>query len=512
MDSFWNAGERDKIRGLDILGLRQLDQSLEQAWVAGITTISYRARYLSLLPWLFGEYYDHEIASSGGRARFDHVRLNEALARLEFVVLAATTARTRAEPSLFVPGVLGADRFGDVLAEFERKKRVEIPVDRGGAIYGTYIMPSRYFGLLETGASELPVQITQRGKKILDARRGLLRGSVLTSVILDGGVLRASDIESEGRLFSAIDIAEAPPERELLDEAFRVPFADHPEVRARYGRFLATSRLAFARLSKEPTYADDLIAGVYLEALSAKEPTDVMLAWAEYQLRRYAHFSLELLLNAFTLTLQDLAEATVDDVVREWVGNEDPLEEFLDDLGFEWPDRPLEAPLADLDAAIPKKAFVEGNVGNPSVRDLSPRSQALFSVAVLLSARKATAALRSSGKIKDRGHYAERAFDILGRDRKRPLLQALRGLLVEAVVEPHLFTTLRKMSQGQRCSLRFYPDGPMLRPTGVGVRPGFSGNRLGNVLGMWSDLGYLSRRREGGFEVTGLGRAFLEEA
>ena len=78
------------------------------------------------------------------------------------------------------------------------------------------------------------------------------------------------------------------------------------------------------------------------------------------------------------------------------------------------------------------------------------------------------------------------------------------------VIEAHLSTTLRKMSQGQKCSLRFYPEGALLRPTGRGTSAGQSGDRLGNVLGMWADLGVLERQ-DGGFRLTEHGCALAAE-
>ena len=99
---------------------------------------------------------------------------------------------------------------------------------------------------------------------------------------------------------------------------------------------------------------------------------------------------------------------------------------------------------------------------------------------------------------------------MLDAKRKSRLPTTLRSLLVEVVIEAHLSTTLGKMSRGQKCSLRFYPEGALLRPTGRGVSAGQSGDRLGNVLGMWADLGVL-KREDGRFRLTDRGRGLAAE-
>jgi hypothetical protein len=61
------------------------------------------------------------------------------------------------------------------------------------------------------------------------------------------------------------------------------------------------------------------------------------------------------------------------------------------------------------------------------------------------------------------------------------------------------------MGQGQQCSLRFYAEGDVLHPTGVDVRPGFSGTRLDNVLGMLADVGLCDKLIDGRFILTDAG-------
>lgn len=109
------------------------------------------------------------------------------------------------------------------------------------------------------------------------------------------------------------------------------------------------------------------------------------------------------------------------------------------------------------------------------------------------------------------GRYLERVFGILDEAGTRPLSETTERLLREVVVEAHLATTLRKMSQGQKCSLRFYPEGALLRATGTPVAAGFSGDRLGNVLEIWADLGALERADGARFILSDYGRSLAEK-
>jgi hypothetical protein len=205
MDTFWNSGERDKIQGFDILGLRQSDQRLEADWVAGITTISFRARYLTLLPWILAEFYEDELRNQGGKATFNNDRLNAVLARLKFVVLAATHMGTDWGESGQTFEVLGSDIYVEALQHFKSHNSIELPSDKGDDLYGTYVMPCRGFGLItdSTGASSGGlVAIHPRGQGIRSIRSKLLGPNQLLDRILHGGILTLEDLKNAGQHFS----------------------------------------------------------------------------------------------------------------------------------------------------------------------------------------------------------------------------------------------------------------------------------------------------------------------
>ena len=490
MQLFWNSGEREKIRGLDTLGVRQVDQSVEKDWVAGITTIAVRARYLSLVPWTLGLYYSTMVSEGVGEAEFDEDILTGMFRRMEFVTLAATKAGGRWGESGDSYATLGSDLFADEISHLFSEGQVTIPDDKGGAAFGTYAMPCRAFGILaqQAGASQL-VQLAPRGQSLFKCRQGLLETSGLVQSVMFGGELTLEDLDREGYLFSLNGLQSSPNERSILLDAFRSPYLDADEVRELYRRFTATLKWVFDSTAEGALSSSEIIARSYsaLVDLRQDSPDQARLAWLEYDLRRRVHFSFELFLSSLTESLMNLTEATIDGAMAEW-GPIVVFPEYLSDStglsSFNWADT-----CAVLESRIPFDAFLGRPIDRRKARELTPGPRAVFAVALLLACQRQVRSYLDKELIPNRKHYLERAFGILSDHHESSTFEAVAEFLALVVVEAHLRTTLRKMAQGQKCSLRFFPEGDVLRPTGTGVIASFSGDRLFSVLEMLADLG-----------------------
>jgi hypothetical protein len=243
-------------------------------------------------------------------------------------------------------------------------------------------------------------------------------------------------------------------------------------------------------------------------------PFKVQFPWAEYELRRRVHFALELLLASLTDALRETAQASVRGVLSEWARVREWPKELRGMLGRNPP--PFAKPWASFAAMIPAKAFLDAPLDSYRFRPFEPCPRAIAALALLAAARRQAMGLFGTEQLQRRKKWTgepedmERAFDSLVPSSPKPIRDVLEGLLSSIVIPAHLQTTLRKMGQGQKCSLRFFPDGDLLRPTGQVVYAGYSGSRLDNVVRMLTDIGIVAHK-SGHYSVTARGQRIMAQ-
>ena len=482
--------------GQDILGVRATDQAVELALVNGITTVSQRARYLSTLTWALGEFLvNHQ--SEG----FDWDRLMHFLQRIEFVVLAATRLDQQINGA-DATGSLGLNRNGNHLRRLLSGQSVDFP-KQGGAILGTYLGPCRAIGLLVDGDGAIPYRLTPRGKEIWEIKRNRLEDSPLITAISNGPEISPDLARKAIPEFSLGSISTSAEEERCLHHALVTPWNPGAELQQThvdnaYDGITGTIRWIKDLLATQPNHAAGILAQNYERCTNGSSTDQIAVRWAEYEYRRRCHFSLELLLAALTRSLRQSEARSTSQIVDDWSAKL-KLSPYMREI---WPDSSAvwaSTAIAGL-ASIPDDLFAVTSIPTEQMRQLPPDNQALAAVAIITATSKQTRYMRVAGHVGENlSAPGDRAINLVETANSEPFSLLLERLL-ELTALSHLHTTLRKMGGGQKCSLRFFPDGPMLRSTGLDMYPGQSNDRLTNVLRILSDLGEL-RRSDGKFTM-----------
>ncbi len=483
MDVGWGAPLGEQTDGLDILGIRGLDQAIESSLVVGITTISQRGRYLTILPWALGEFFTAD--SHSGVEVFSLERLKRYLFRVQFLVLACTTVdEGPGEPG----GALGSSTYADRIAVLKRGESTAFPEDGRGAMLGTYFGPCSAMGLLRSGDTNRPYVITQRGRALWQSRNDELDRK-LVAAILDGeNHLDPAHVRTLMPHFSLKRLSPLSNEAALLRGALTNPWAPtepgHAQrVNDAYGRFNGTIAWLQSQAA-QGLAAEDLLSRQCRRALIDDNINDVVQrCWAEFEWRRRVHFALELVMSAISDTLLAKTVASISELVADWV--EISSSAFLSEL---WPEVSLawDRPANQAVESVPTDLVAQSLTGNWS--RLRGGERALAGFALLAAAARQSAKLRQAGLFANWDGTGERAMSVIDNAGNEGFVEAM-AQLTEVVARAHLKNTFRKMESGQKCSLRFFPEGSRLRTTGVMAGAGRSGPRLWNVIRILRDAG-----------------------
>lgn len=391
-------------------------------------------------------------------------------------------------------GALGSVVYGQEMAALRGGATIPFPDNGNGAILGTYFGPCSAIGLVRGGDASRPYLITPRGKAIWEARNQRMQqhGGV-AAVLKEADEISFDVAQALAPHFSLKSLQRDTMEAAHLRDALLTPWSPSDarqaeKVEAAYQRFNDT----LSWLLQEAQY------GLDTEALLSRQWRNIVcgngqddktrVAWAEFEWRRRLHFALELLLSAICTTLNERRQATLPEVVSAWL-EEPELPEFVCEI---WPSAPNAAEgsgRAAVDSIASDFALGQGIFGN-FIQLPGAHARAMAGFALLAAVARQSAQLRIDGRFTDRTRTGELALAIIDGTGEEGFHETLLHL-AEVVARAHLVTTFRKMEGGQKCSLRFFPEGALLRTTGDGAGAGRSGPRLGNVIRIFRDAGVI---------------------
>ncbi|MBY5806433.1 hypothetical protein ELG97_36835 (plasmid) [Rhizobium leguminosarum] len=492
MNVAWGSHLTEETKGLDVIGIRALDQNIEASLTNGITTISIRARYIPILVWAIGQYFIDE--SAGGRVRHDKEARAVYLNRVRYLVLAATFL----DEGALRMGAMGSDSFSEDMATLVSGKAVRMPDDGNLAVLGTYFGPASALGLVESRpeSSGLPFGLTVRGTAIYHKRSMALAGTGVVELLRDGGELTYETARAAIAAFSLARTTEFTEEAELLRQAFSEPWVPNNALAAKrvaeaYQRMAGTRAWISQELEKDPASANDLIARTYDRAV-ADGASGIEREWASFEWHRRVHFALELLLSAVTETLRADGGLSITKVVETWASIHNPLP-----MSASWMSS------VDLAIAAVEPMLFRSGLLRTSDFDGPPEAMALGAFKLLVTqARDARSIGLTPGAHAGEAATAARAIQLLASG-TGSLADVMLAICDECVVQRHIQNTMRKMGNQQDCSLRFYPDGPVLVPTEIDFNPGYSGSRLQNTIRVLADVGLLSTGADGATTAGG---------
>jgi hypothetical protein len=484
MEVGWGDALSEETQGLDVLGIRGLDQSLETALANGITTISLRGRYFTLLPWLIGEFFEAE--KNAGATAFAEDRLRTFIGRVEYLTLACTIMDdSGGNPR----GALGSVTFRDAMTELLSGATIPFPENHVGSILGTYFGPCRAIGLVKTESSTAqPFSLTPRGVKVWEVRKATL-GDGLREMLWHSDTLSPDNVRAAVPHFSLQGLKRAEAEAACLRVSLESPWTPTgvgTAVARAYEKFASTVAWLREEAQSRPLRADTLLTDNYRHTVQlGVGGQGVRTAWAEFEWRRRLHFALELMFSAVCFTLRNRGEATLGEIVTEWE-NTPELPSILTKF---WPEAALvwERTRAETVGSVPSDAYLEAGPTD-ALNNISPHAKAIASFGLVTVLANQSRVLRAAREFPDRSGVGERALAVVEGITDEPFQKSLNRL-TQIVVEAHLATTFRKMAGGQKCSLRFFPDGHRLCTTGLHAGAGQSGTRLWNIITVLADAG-----------------------